>query len=114
MFVINPYLRFGLIALGLVVGIGLWVAYGFWYGFFFWFTGLVLLIGYVFLGPVGPAAKAVQTQDFNKAEQLLNLTINPNWLYSANRAFYYMMRGNIAIARKDMNAGEAFLKKAGL
>lgn len=112
MFVINPYLRFGLIALSLALGIGLWVAYGFWYGFLFLLVGIILLVSYILLGTVGPAAKAVQAQDFDKAEQLLNLTLKPEWLYSANKAFYYMMRGNIALSRKDMAAGEAFLKQA--
>lgn len=112
MFVINPYLRFALIALGLILGIGLWVAFGFWYGFIFLIAGIILLVSYIFLGSVGPAAKAVQVQDFDKAEKLLNLTWNPNWLYSANKAFYYMMRGNIALSRKDMSGGEMWLKKA--
>lgn len=112
MFVINPYLRFGLIALGLALGIGLWVAFGFWYGFFFLLTGIILLVSYIFLGTVGSAGKAIQAQDFDRAEKMLDLTLKPNWLYSANRAFYYMMRGNIALARQDMNAGEAYLKQA--
>ncbi|PHI19097.1 hypothetical protein CEQ90_14365 [Lewinellaceae bacterium SD302] len=112
MFVINPYLRFALIALGFVLGIGLWVTFGFWYGFIFLLAGIILLVSYVLLGTVGPAAKAVQVQDFDKAEELLNLTWKPEWLYSANKAFYYMMRGNIALSRKDMNGGEMWLKKA--
>lgn len=112
MFTIPPYIRFALIAVGILGGIALWVALGFWYGFPFLLTGLILLIGYILLGTVGPAAKAVQLQDFNGAEKLLDLTFKPEWLYSANRAFYYMMRGSIALQRRDMDAGEAFLKKA--
>ncbi len=112
MFVINPYLRFALIAFGIVGGIALIVSQGFWYGFFFLLMGIILLLGYLFLGTVAPAAKAIQAQDFDKAEKLLNLTVAPRMLYSANRAFYYMLRGNIALSRKDMEAGEAFLKQA--
>jgi len=112
MFIIPPYIRFALIAAGLLLGIGLWVAFGFWYGFPFLLAGIVLLIGYIFLGTVGPAAKAVQMQDFDRGEKLLDLTLKPNWLYSANRAFYYMMRGTIALSRKDLNAAEGYLKQA--
>lgn len=112
MFVIPPYLRFALIAAGILGGTALWVAYGFWYGFPFLLAGIILLIGYIFLGTVAPAAKAVQAQDFERGEKLLNLTLKPEWLYSANRAFYYMMRGTIAMSRKDLNAGEMWLKKA--
>ena len=112
MFVINPYLRFALIAAGILGGVALWLGLGFWYGFPFLLGGLILGISYIFLGTVGPAAKVLQTQDFAKAEKLLNLTLNPKWLYSANRAFYYMMKGSIALQRKDMDAGEQWLRKA--
>ena len=112
MFIIPPYIRFALIAAGLVGGIALWIAFGFWYGFPFLLAGIILLLGYIFLGTVGPAAKAVQLQDFDRGEKLLNLTLKPEWLYSANRAFYYMMRGTIALSRKDLNAAEGWLKKA--
>ncbi len=112
MFIIPPYLRFALIAAGILGGIALWVAFGFWYGFPFLLAGIVLLVGFIFLGTVGPAAKAVQVQDFDRGEQLLNLTLKPEWLYSANRAFYYMMRGTIALSRKDLNTAEGWLKKA--
>lgn len=112
MFVINPYLRFALIAFGIIGGSWLIATQGFWYGFFFLLMGIVLLLGFIFLGTVAPAAKAIQVQDFNKAERLLNLTFAPRLLYSANRAFYYMLRGNIALSRKDMEKGEAYLKQA--
>jgi tetratricopeptide (TPR) repeat protein len=112
MFVINPYLRFALIAAGIIGGVALWLAYGFWYGFPFLIAGLVLFVSYIFLGTVGPAAKALQTQDFAKAEKLLDLTLNPKWLYSANKAFYYMLKGSIALQRKDMDEGEKWLRQA--
>jgi tetratricopeptide (TPR) repeat protein len=112
MFVINPYLRFALIAAGILGGVALWLAFGFWYGFPFLLGGLILGVSYIFLGTVGPAAKVLQTQDFAKAEQLLNLTLKPEWLYSANRAFYYMMKGSIALQRKDLETGEQWLRQA--
>ena len=112
MLIIPPYIRFALIGAGILGGIALWVAFGFWYGFPFLLAGIILLLGYIFLGTVGPAAKAVQVQDFDRGEKLLNLTLKPEWLYSANRAFYYMMRGTIALSRKDLNAAEGYLKQA--
>ncbi|MEM8583368.1 MAG: hypothetical protein AAGF87_03815 [Bacteroidota bacterium] len=112
MFIINPYLRFALIFLGIVGGIALWSAFGFWYGFFFLLTGVILLIGYFLFGTVASAAKALQIQDFAKAEQLLGLTLSPRLLFKANRAYYYMLHGNIALSRKDIAKGEAFLRQA--
>ena len=112
MFIIPPYLRFALIALGIVGGAVLWATLGFWYGIFFILIGLVLLAGYVFLGTVAPAAQKIQVQDMDGAEKLLNLTLKPEWLYSANRAFYYIMRGNIALSRRQFAEGEAYLRQA--
>lgn len=112
MFIIPPYIRLALIAVGIIGGIALWVAFGFWYGFFLILVGLILLLGLVFLGTVGPAAQALQTGDFDKAEQVLKLTPNPKWLYATNKAYFYMLKGSIALGRKDMVAGEQYLKMA--
>ncbi len=112
MFVIHPYLRFALIAALTAGGVALWSFFGFWYGIWFVLVALVLLGGYFILGTIGPAAKAIQTSDFDKAEKLLSLTLKPNWLYSANKAYYYILKGTIALARKDTEEGEKWLKIA--
>ncbi|PSR13677.1 MAG: hypothetical protein DA408_16725 [Bacteroidetes bacterium] len=112
MFIIPPYIRLALIALGIIGGIALWVLFGFWYGIFFLLTGIVLLLGLIFLGTVGPAAQALQDSDFEKANKLLDLTPNPNWLYATNKAYYYMLKGSIALAQKDLVNGERYLKMA--
>jgi len=112
MFVIHPYLRFGLIAALTAGGAALWALFGFWYGIWFLLVAVVLLVGYFILGTIGPAAKAIQVSDFDKAEKLLNLTFKPNWLYSANKAYYYILKGTIALARKDTDEGEKWLKIA--
>ncbi len=112
MFVIHPYLRFALIAALTAGGAALWSFFGFWYGIWFILIALVLLVGYFLLGTIGPAAKAMQTNDFDKADQLLKLTWKPEWLYSANKAYYYILKGTIALARKDTEEGEKWLKIA--
>lgn len=112
MFTINIYLRFALIAICLLGGIALSIAFGFWYAFPFLLIGLALLVGYVLLGTVQSAAMLMQNNDFDGTEKRLNLTLNPNWLYTTNRAYYYMIKGSIALSRKDMEQGEALLKKA--
>lgn len=112
MFTINPYLKIALIVVGIGGGILLSVTQGFWYGFPFWLVGLILLVGYVLLGTVASAAKALQTENFDKAEKMLNLTVFPKFLYATNRAYFYMLKGNIALSRKDMENGEKYLKMA--
>ena len=112
MFSINIYLRFALIAVTILGGIALSVAFGFWYGFPFVLVGLILLAGYFALGTVQSAAMIMQSGDLEGAEKRLELTLFPNWLYVTNRAYFYMIKGSIAIAQKKNDEGERYLKIA--
>jgi len=112
MFTINIYLKFALIAVGLIGGIALWATMGIWYGIWFVIAGLALLASYIFLGTVQSGAMLMQNADFDAAENRLNLTLKPGWLYATNRAYFYMIKGSIALARKDTEEGEMWLKKA--
>lgn len=112
MFTINIYLRFALIALTLIGGLALIFAFGFWYGFPIVLIGLILLAGYVALGTVASAAQIMQAGDLEGAEQRLGLTLRPEWLYVTNRAYYYMIKGSLAIGQKRNEEGEKYLRQA--
>lgn len=114
MFTINIYLRFALIAVTLIGGIVLSLidSFGFWYALPFLLIGITLLAGYVLLGTVQSAAQLVQENRFDEAEKRLDLTFFPRFLYATNRAYYFMMKGTIAVARHDTEEGEMWLKKA--
>jgi tetratricopeptide (TPR) repeat protein len=112
MFSINIYLRFALIALFLGGGIVLSFIVSFWYSLPLILVGLVLLTGYVLLGTVQSAAMMIQSMDFDKVEKRLALTLSPKLLYSANRAYYYILNGTIAQHRNKPDEAEAWLKKA--
>ena len=112
MFTIHIYLRFALIFLFLGGGIVLAFMYGFWYSLPVILIGVVLLAGYIFLGTVQSAAQLLEKTQFDEAEKRLNLTFRPNWLYSTNKAYYFLLKGSLALQRKDNEAGEAYLKKA--
>lgn len=112
MFTINIYLKFGLIALCLIGGTILAFAYGFWYAFPFLLIGILLLLSYFLLGTVQSAAMLLQSMQFAEAEKRLGLTIKPGWLYKTNRAFYYMLKGSIAMQNKDTEAAERWLSQA--
>lgn len=112
MFTINIYLRFALIGLFLGVGIILSFIISFWYSLPLILIGLVLLVGYVLMGTVQSAAVIMQSSDFAGANQRLNLTLNPNWLYSVNRAYYFMLKGTITSQQGDQDAAEQWLLKA--
>lgn len=111
---INIYLRFGLMAFSLLGGLALTFikGLGFWYALPLFLVGIVLLIGYFLLGTINSAAMLVQTGKWEEAEKRLSLTFWPKLLYVANRAYFFMLKGTIAMNQKDMDAGEMWLRKA--
>jgi tetratricopeptide (TPR) repeat protein len=114
MFQINIYLRFALMAITFVGGLALMFikGLGFWYGFPLVLVGLILLTGYLLLGTINSTAMLVQENKLEEADQRLKLTVFPGLLYVANRAYYYMLKGTIALSRKEMDEGEMWLRKA--
>lgn len=112
LFKINIYLKFALIALGLILGVWLTVAYGWGYGFIFILAALVLIISYFLLGTIQSSAELIQQMNFNGAEKQLKLTLFPNLLYVTNRSVYYIMKGSIAAHRKDSKGAEELFQKA--
>jgi tetratricopeptide (TPR) repeat protein len=74
--------------------------------------GLILVVIYILFGSVNSAAKLIQAEDFDGADKKLNLTLKPQWLYMTQRAFYYIMKGSIAMYRKQMKEAEALFDEA--
>ena len=112
MITIPIYLRFALIVLLTLGGIALWVTLGIWYGIFFVLAGVSLLIGYLLLGTIQSAAELVQKMDFIAAERRLALTFFPQLLYKPNRAYYYLIKGNMAMQLKEYDQAEAWMNEA--
>lgn len=112
MFIIPIYLRFALIALTLLGGIALWATLGIWYGIFFVITGIVLLIGYLLLGTIQSAAELIQRQDFVGAENRLGLTFFPKLLFTANKAYYFLLKGTLATHKRQFDEAEEFMMRA--
>jgi tetratricopeptide (TPR) repeat protein len=112
MFKINIYLKFALIAVFLFGGIILGFMYGFGYSWIMIFIGVLLLISYLMLGTIQSAAEMVQTMDLDGAEKRLDLTLSPKLLYVSNRAFYYIIKGTIAINRNDSVKAEDLFNQA--
>lgn len=112
MFTINIYLKLALIVLFLGGGILLSFIYGIGYSWILILIGIILLISYILLGTVQSAAQMVQTMDWDGAEKRLNMTLNPNWLYVTNRAFYYILKGSIFMNQGKTSEAEALFEKA--
>ncbi len=112
MFVINIYLRLVLISLFLGGGIALSFVYGIWWSLPLVIVGIVLLIGYVLLGTVAGAGKKMQLGDFDGAQKHLDLTFFPQFLFGPNRAYYYMLKGSLALNQKDNEEAQKYLVQA--
>lgn len=109
---INIYLRFFLLVLTIGLSIFLQIQFGFWYAFVFYLLFVFLLVGYFLLGTIQSAALKMQTMDFDAAENRLRLTFFPRMLYPANRAYFYMIKGTIALHKKDNDSAEMWLEKS--
>jgi len=112
MFKINIYLKFALIGIFFFGGIILGFMYGFGYSWIMILIGVLLLVSYLMLGTIQSAAEMVQTMDLDGAEKRLNLTLSPKLLYVSNRAFYYIIKGTIAINRNDSVTAEGLFNQA--
>ncbi|MEE9437428.1 MAG: hypothetical protein V3V14_00425 [Saprospiraceae bacterium] len=112
MFKINIYLKFGLIALFLGGGIILSIMYSFWYALPLLIIGILLLVSYFMLGTIQSAAEMVQLMDMDGAEKRLGLTKFPKLLYVSNRAFYFILKGTIAINKNDTTTAEDYFNQA--
>ena len=112
MFSINIYLRFALIGLFLIGGTIAAFTIGFWWALPFILAGIVLVIGYIMLGTVQSAAMLLQTSDFAGAEQRLNMTYFPQYLFQTNKAYYYMLKGTLASQEKNYVLAEEHYVRA--
>jgi len=112
MFTINIYVKFALIAVFLGGGILLSILYGIGYSWILILIGILLLASYVLLGTVQSAAQMLQTMDFEGAEKRLGLTLSPKLLYVTNRAFYYIIKGSVAMNLNKHDEAEELFEKA--
>ncbi|MEM7104165.1 MAG: hypothetical protein AAF502_13590 [Bacteroidota bacterium] len=113
MFIIPVKLRFFLIAALLIGGIAIsFLPYGLAWSWLLLVPGLILLVGYFLLGTIGPASKALQTGDLEKAEKMLDYTWKPNWMLKWNRGTYWFIKGSIAVQRREMSKAEDMMEKA--
>lgn len=112
MFTVNIYLKFAIIAVSLIAAVVLTATVNFWYALPFYLIFLFFGLSYVMLGTVQSAAKFMEQMDFVATEKRLNLTWNPKFLYVTNRAFYYIIKGTMAMNLKNMDEAEEWFQTA--
>ncbi len=105
-FKINIYVRFALIALLLVSGTLFTIFNSFWYALPFFLVLIFLVVGYFLLGTVQSAAEFMQTGQLDEANKRLDMTIKPNWLFVYNRAYFYLLKGTIAMQKGNNEGAE--------
>jgi len=111
-FSINIYLLIALMGACLLGGIVLAFTVSFWYAFPFLLIGIIMLVIFVLFGSVNGAAKLIQAEDFDGAEKRLNLTLSPKYLWKTQRAFFYIMKGSIAMYRKNLKEAQGLFDEA--
>ena len=112
MFTINIYLKFALIAVFLGGGIITTPMFGFVWSWIPLLIGVLLLVSYLMLGTIQSSAQMIQEMDFEGADKRLGLTLTPKLLYVTNRAFYYIMKGSIAMQKKETKVAEELFDTA--
>lgn len=112
MFTINIYLKFAIIIVCLISAVVLTATISFWYALPFYLIGFIFIASYLFLGTVQSAAKMMEQMDFEACQRRLNLTFRPKWLYVTNRAFYYIIKGTIALNTGNNKEAEEYFNIA--
>src|ERR1700709_622841 len=70
---------------------------GFWPAFLPYLTGVILIAGHFFFGPLRMIQEYMENGDTEGAEKVLNSIHFPNLLYKPIRSVYFTLKGNIAM-----------------
>ena len=112
MFTINIYVKFAVIAVCLVGAVILTMTVSFWYALPFYLIGIGFLLSYIMLGTIQSTSQLIEKMDFVGAEKRLGLTWKPNLLYVTNRAFYYIIKGSLAMNLNRTDEAEEWFNHA--
>jgi len=72
----------------------------------------ILLLSYLLFGNIWSAYRALNRGDTQLAEKQLNWVINPQFLLPRPRAYYYFIRGMIALQRNRLREGRQTIWQA--
>jgi tetratricopeptide (TPR) repeat protein len=96
----------------LAIAIAVNITSGFWPSFVLYLTGVVLIAGHFFIGPMRLIQEHIEAGDMEGAEKVLNMIWFPNLLYKPIRSAYYTLRGQMAMMRQDFAGAEAHMRKS--
>lgn len=98
------------VALASIIPLHLWAGFaGSWLPVL---VVLILLVKHLLIGTVNASAMAMQTGDFEEAENLLKYTFKPNWLQFTYHGMYYFVKSTLAFRKKNYKEAEQLSNKA--
>jgi tetratricopeptide (TPR) repeat protein len=104
--------RFWLGIIALVAAIVVNVSAGFWPSFVLYLTGVILIAGHFFIGPMRLIQQHVEEGDVEGAHKVLNMIWFPNLLYKPIRSAYYTIKGQLAMMTQNFDEAELMMKKS--
>ena len=85
---------------------------GFWPSFVLYLTGLVLIAGHFFIGPMRLIQQHIEEGDVEGANKILDMIWFPNLLYKPIRSAYYTLKGQLAMMSQNFDEAEKMMKKS--
>ena len=106
--------RFWLSIAGLAIAILLNVtgSAGFWPSFPLYFVSVIGLVSHFLIGPLRLAQGPMEEGDLEEVEKILASVWYPKLLIKPVRSGYYTIKGQIAMASKDFDNAEKYLKES--
>ena len=101
------YVGIAVLVLAVVVNI----TSGFWPSFILYLTGVILVAGHFFFGPMRLIQTHMEAGDMEGAEKVLGTIQYPNLLFKPIRAVFYTLKGNMAMMKQDFDGAEKMMKK---
>lgn len=95
----------------LVLAIIINITSGFWPSFVLYLTGVILIAGHFFFGPMRLIQQFMESGDMEGAEKVLNSIQFPHLLYKPIRSVYYTLKGNVDMMKQDYAGAEKNMKK---
>ena len=108
----RAYTRLSLIFLSFALGGLIHTQEGIEQAWYLYLAGFLLLLSHVLFGNIWQAFAAMRSGNLPLADRIAGLVFFPSLLLPRPRAYYYFVRGMLALKSDRLQAGDDHLKKA--
>lgn len=105
-------IRLVLVLLFLILGVVLHIYTGIESAWYLYLASFLLLITHFLFGNIWAAYGQLRKGNINEADQMVNSIKRPQWLLKQHRAYYFFIKGMIALQRKLLDQSEQHLQQA--